>query len=315
VHRWRPLVLSSSITPNDLFSMNPASSHADDPAPNTSEDTDTNTAAAPPTYDSLLSLKRRKHVELLEDLLRSLDSLIYVQLACLYYLDNTIGLLILRSIAQVFFLTARPAGIPEPPVRSALGAIVGANILCIILHLVNPNPEAGEATGFYLHGSILIDFVGQLGPTSKWRLLGMDLLVLALQIVMLGLVIEKRRIANAGKQTTGSVQTLDAEEAGILRSEDTRHEQHESEEGIEMQQLLAEAPPDDHGGQEGSNTHALDEFYTGNRILAEVDIVETIKRELTAAPDGTEVTTLASGSPGSLLPGLFGGLRLRIPNG
>jgi Fungal domain of unknown function (DUF1746) len=288
--------------------MNPAAPQAADGTPRApADDTDTDNAVASSSHDSPSSLKRRKHVELLEDLLRSLDSVIYIELGALYYLDCAFGLLILRALVQLFLLTARPYGIPEPPSRSALGGILGSNILCILLHLVNARPEAGEATRAYLHGSLLIDFVGQLGPTSKWRLFSMDVLALALQVVMLGLGIEKRRIQKVEQQTPGHTQDLEAEEAGIVRSEDMRNEPHESNDGIEMQELLGERRLEDEGGQAGSNTHPLDEFYTGRPILASLNVFETISRSI-ASPSGEGVGD--SATSGSLfVPGL--GLRWR----
>ncbi len=282
--------------------MNPTpSSPADDPPPatgNTSADADA--VVAPPAQQVTLTPKARKHVELLDDLLRSFDALVYIELSALYHLDCTFGLLILRTLVQLFLLTARPPGFPDSPTRSALGGIIGSNILCILLHLLNKRPEAGEATRHYLHGGLLIDFVGQLGPTSKWRLFGMDMLVLVLQVVMLGLAIEKRRVQNAEKQTLSSTQDLEAEEAGVIRSRTMRNEGPESNEGIEMQELLAEASAEDEIGRDESNIHSLDEFYTGSTVLARLNVVETIATDVTSSATGSEAT-----SGGVSLPGLF----------
>jgi Fungal domain of unknown function (DUF1746) len=298
-------LLVSSSTPildDKIFSMNRASSPpSDDPLPPIAEDSDAEPGADAVVVPSTLeSRKRTKHVELLEDVLRSLDALVYIELSALYYLDCAFGLFILRTLVQLFLLSARPPGLPSPRTRSALGALVGSNLFCILLHLVNPRPEAGEASHFYLHGSILIDFVGQLGPTSKWRLLGMDVLVLGLQVIMLALGIEKRKVRNAEKRTRGSGQDLESEEAGIIHSEEVRSESYESNAGIEMQDLLADPSREDEVGQAGSNVHELDEFYNGNFNLARLNVVETIARDVSAN------TTAADPAAGGVsLPGLL----------
>ncbi len=270
--------------------MNPAfPSAADDPLPVNAEQTEVD------------SPKHAKHLELLENLLRSLDALIYIELSALYYIDSSFSLLVLRTLVQLFFLTERPPGLPAPPTRPALGVVVGSYLLCTILHLVNARPEAGEASHFYLHGSIIIDFVGQLGPTSKWRLFCMDTLVLALQFGQLALGIEKRRIQAAGRRTLGPVQDLDAEEAGIIRSGDSRNEAHEGLEGLELQELLGPGQTEHEAGRDASNSHVLDEFYTGNTILTRLDVVNAISSELRGTATATDSTSGALSLPGLLV--------------
>ena len=279
--------------------MNPAfPSAADDSLPPNAEDTDADIVVLPPSQDSQ---KRVKHVELLENLLRSFDTLIYIELSALYYLDCSVGLFALHTLAQLFFLTERPPGLPAPPTRSALGAVIGSNLLCTLLHLVNARPEAGEASHFYLHGSIIIDFVGQLGPTSKWRLFCMDIMVLALQVGQLALGIEKRRVQAAEKRTQDSIQDLDAEEAGIIRSESSRNEAHEGLEGMELQELLGTGQTEHVAGSDQSSLHVLDEFYTGNTILTRLNVVDTISSELRGTTTATDPTSGALSLPGLLV--------------
>ncbi|KAF7506973.1 hypothetical protein GJ744_011104 [Endocarpon pusillum] len=279
--------------------MNPAfPSAVDDPLLVSAEDTDAGVIDTPPTFDSQ---KRVKQVELLENLLRSFDALIYLELSALYYLDCAFGLLILHTIVQLFFLSERPPGLPAPPTRSALGAVIGSNLLCTLLHLLKARPEAGEASHFYLHGSIIIDFVGQLGPTSKWRLYCMDTLVLALQVGQLAMGIEKRRLQAAEKRTQGSIQDLDAEEAGIIRSESSRNEAHEGLEGMELQELLGTGQTEHEARSDQSSLHVLDEFYTGNTILARLNVVDTISSELRGTTSATDPTGGALSLPGLLV--------------
>jgi Fungal domain of unknown function (DUF1746) len=280
--------------------------NADEPLPATADDIDADAGAPSPAHESPSTQKRKKRVELLADLLESLDALIYIELSVLYYLDCAFGLLILRTLVQLFLLKARPGPSTSPPTRSALGAVLGSNILCIILHQVNARPEAGEATRFYMHGSILIDFVGQPGPTSKWSLFAMDVLVFVLQFVMLGLGIEKRKVQNSEKDVLGTTQDLEAEEAGITRDEGLRDEVHESDEGIEMQELLAERTLEGKGEQGGPHIHPLDEFYTGSTVLARLNVIETISRDVVSSASGSEGVERSGTGGGVYLPGVFG---------
>ena len=176
---------------------------------------------------------------------------------------------------------------------------------------MNDRPEAGEATRFFLHGSILIDFIGQPGSTSKWSLMGMDILVLGLQVVMLGLGIEKRMVQNKETRqvSAGRGQDLEAEEAGVVRSDGMGNDEgrRECSEGIEMQELLAGRPPGGEvGGQEGANVHPLDEFYTGNTVLARLDVLETITRDVMSSTSGSEGVPGSTTSGGVYLPGVLG---------
>ncbi|EME79171.1 uncharacterized protein MYCFIDRAFT_90088 [Pseudocercospora fijiensis CIRAD86] len=71
---------------------------------------------------------------------------------------------------------------PSPPI---IGTIFGTTLLCIIMHLYNSPPSAGEATRGYLHGGLAMDFIGQKGPSSKVHLILLDLLVLLVQLVQM----------------------------------------------------------------------------------------------------------------------------------
>ena len=86
-----------------------------------------------------------------------------------------------------------------------------------------------------------MDFVGELGPTSKAKLLLMDVTVLGLQALMLMIMTEQR--TNAGDGRNKPAQDLEAEEEGRRLSQSTDREdqpmlgEHDAEGGIEMQSL------------------------------------------------------------------------------
>src|SRR3954469_4316676 len=87
--------------------------------------------------------------------------------------------LLLRAVNQMMFLSPKPQFIPTAPIhRPYIGAIFAPNIICILLHILTARSEAGEAMRGYLHGGVIIDLIGQKGPTSKFHLVVLDLLVL-----------------------------------------------------------------------------------------------------------------------------------------
>lgn len=139
----------------------------------------------------------------------------------------------------------------------------------------------------YLHGGVIIDFVGQKAPTSRLGLLLLDCLVLMLQCVMCGVWLEKDRLkkievtlrsvaaggvpkTNATTPTplvapatvgdTASTQDLDAEERGVLRDDPLGEDESRD---IELQPLVTERPPPTVA--ESSSTGQLEARY--QRIL------------------------------------------------
>lgn len=57
--------------------------------------------------------------------------------------------------------------------RSAVVSIFGSTLICFLFHLFSDPPSASELTGGYLHGGMVIDFVGQgsqLHTFSKMKL-------------------------------------------------------------------------------------------------------------------------------------------------
>lgn len=110
---------------------------------------------------------------------------------------------LLRSFTQLLYLSPKPPLIPTPPHikdRPFIGAVVGVNLFCLILHLYLSRPAAGEATRGYLHGGLMIDFIGQKGPTSKLKLGLLDLFISVLQMIMVALLGEEKRAENKAKR-------------------------------------------------------------------------------------------------------------------
>ena len=196
---------------------------------------------------------------------------------------------LIRAIPHWFNFTPKPDIIPPipPGQRPYIGVISATNAICTLSHLIFSPPAAGEATRGYVHGGWLIDFVGQTSPVSRWRLLSFDLVCLALQILMMAVTLEKHRVTGA-RDPLGADnvtrQDLDAEEAGLLRSNDT----------FEMQDLrsgtVSGSTPDVgvsnvHGAtaaqqNETSMTgHPSDSFYTGEHVVANLHIPAIVRKQ------------------------------------
>jgi hypothetical protein len=135
------------------------------------------------------------------------------------------------------------SAINVPTIQPFLGWIFSSNFVCALFHLIAVSPSAGESTRGYLHGSLFVDFVGQLGPTSKFRLLLIDVAITVLQLLLLSVVaarkaVEKKRLKVRNGQLVwedpNHVQTLDAEERGVVENhavdtESNVHSNHEAQ--------------------------------------------------------------------------------------
>ncbi len=198
---------------------------------------------------------------------------------------------------------------PTPKPIPYIGGIVGTNVLGALLHVFLARPEAGgEVTRGYLHGGgLLIDFVGQEGPTSKLRLVALDLLVLFLQLLALAATVERQAL----KTGLGLPPTLGQGVAATMRNERASARQdHDSEErgvrresavegeDIELQDLntgnrgrgrhrrVATPAPSPEQSQSPVEPRAvpptendLDVFMSGDVILSDFHLLDTVRRQ------------------------------------
>lgn len=187
-----------------------------------------------------------------------------------------------------------------PAHRPHAFAIFVPNILCMFFHLVFSLPQAGEVTRGYLHGGVIIDFVGQKAPTSKLGLLLLDLVILAVQCLMLAVHQEReglRKMVMPGRQaavvtaapsaSAATAQDHDAEERGVLRDE-PRVTTGETDE-IELRPLSGNGTGAE-GIRTGTSTRLvagsslrqadadlLGFLRSGNAVLADFHVVHTIR--------------------------------------
>ncbi|KAI4199423.1 MAG: hypothetical protein LQ346_002561 [Caloplaca aetnensis] len=215
-----------------------------------------------------------------------------------------------RALHQWFCFTPKPlVSLIVPWSRPHIVVIFALNILWLLIHASSTPPTAGEAVREYLHGGLLIDFVGQKSPVARLRLVGYDLLVLALQLVILGITTEKQKLdaPEGGRDSReDESQDHDAEERGTRRSQ-------EGSEGIELRPLR----PATEGwtGSEQANAgnelfeeseegtaseHPGDAFYSGQHIIANVYIADMVREQwrqtspATAASSGNESMAAAA---------------------
>ena len=174
-------------------------------------------------------------------------------------------------------------------------AIFLPNLLCMLFHCIFALPQAGEATRGYLHGGILIDFVGQRPPTWTLGLLLYDLVIWGIQCLMLAVheereVLRKQVNPSLGQSAVAQIeptaaaaetttQDLDAEERGVLREDAGLMETGES---VEMQPLNGAASLGDGSRMDEaySRTTAdlVDVMWSGNAVLANFHVVHAVRR-------------------------------------
>jgi len=174
----------------------------------------------------------------------------------------------------------------------------------MLLHLFSSLPRANETSRGYLHGGIMIDFIGQKAPTSRLSLLLLDMAVLGLQCLMLAVYLERERLRKAVLQlrvrTAGaaagtevgvstaapSTQDHDAEERGVSRDDPPNNETNDIEmrplfgrggQGSqdvdrESSQFLADAATQGTAGPD-----LVDVLMSGNAVLADFHVVEAIR--------------------------------------
>jgi Fungal domain of unknown function (DUF1746) len=139
--------------------------------------------------------------------------------------SNSSLLLALRTITQLYISKNDPSSVLASSLQPYAGWIFGSNLLCTLSHVISPSPIGGG----YLNGHLIIDFIGQTGPTSKLPLLIIDALIFLLQLLLLSVLVKRVslikwdvRLQREGDPSGSDplpTQTHDAEERGILEDD------------------------------------------------------------------------------------------------
>lgn len=209
---------------------------------------------------------------------------------------------LIRALAHYAFLTPKPDLFPiaMPAHPSHVVSILLPNIICIICHLFMSLPTGTEASRGYLHGGILIDFIGQTPPKSRLFLLALDAGILVLQCLMLAVHSQREALRETVKPHRGfdflpelrrqmRAQARDEEERA-RRREEAQDEATGDGNDIEMGVVEAEGPGNEEGqeernlllGNEPPSTSAtrkqLGEIYSsGNAVLGEFHLLQTMR--------------------------------------
>lgn len=294
-----------------------------------SSTTGPNSARAPAQRPSLSQKAKEglsQKLRFLNHLVYTLDTLVHAELCVLYYMEYAPFLppqytttpvlqvgwltaiffppscsffrLAIRWVAQSLFISPRSEESFLSVPNYHVSAIIAPNIICILLHLVTSLPFAGEASRGYLHGGVLIDFIGQKAPTSRLSLLLLDFLIFGIQCLMVAVNMEKDRIrkvvkpprvlsattttTDAAAEAPVTTQDHDAEERGVLRDAPVLDET----EDIEMRPLGADPQDSDEranllerGPAEASSDYdgLLDVLRSGNATLSTFHVRQALR--------------------------------------
>ena len=245
---------------------------------------------------------KRKRIRLLGALLRDLDMVVYMELIALYHLDCSFFWLAAKALIHASLLTPAPDTQPDRPPdepKPFLPLLLFAFVANFALHLLSAAPSAGEETREYLHGGLLIDFIGQHGPSPKWKLAGLDVCILALQLLMVAIQAKRRELMKmlaAAPTTANTTPTTAADDtasppqpsASASRGQDADDEERGQLHRSDTLSDFAADDGDDDGGDDGDAllpasdsgyTDALDLLTSGHCLVANVSLVDTLFAE------------------------------------
>ncbi|KAH7163305.1 hypothetical protein B0J13DRAFT_634551 [Dactylonectria estremocensis] len=256
------------------------------------------------------SRKRRnpglaRKLEFVTHLLKSLDTLVFVELSALYYMECSMFRFVLRSVGQYMYLTPKDDSFPfvMPATRMHVMLVVIPNVLCMLLHLFCSLPVGPDYHRGYMHGGLVIDFVGQKPSTSRLYYILVDVAILLVQCLMLTVHTERERLrvmlktfrplaSNLAQQAMSipSIEDLDAEERGVSREMSGVISMDETND-IELQPLRRASDAGDGNDQNGeseslsredsmeesSRSHLSDLLSSGNAILGEYHVIHSIR--------------------------------------
>lgn len=181
----------------------------------------------------------------------------------------------------------------------------------MIFHNFFTYAEIDETTRGYLHGGLFIDFIGQKAPVSVVRLLSQDFLIMVIDLVMLGLVVERVKTVDGmgdsssreseNEQGEETQQDHDSEERGVLRNQrddsieldslDSHTHTHTPSQthndnttpDDERTNLLSD-PSDDRAAKP---IHPLDIFSSGEYMLMDIGLIDIIRDQWRYSPSSS----------------------------
>lgn len=209
---------------------------------------------------------------------------------------------ILRSVGQYLYLTPKdesfPFLMPASPIHVCLVLI--PNIICILLHIFVSLPVGPDYHRGYMHGGLVIDFIGQKPPTSRIYYVLVDVMILAVQCLMLTVHTERERlrvtlktfrpmVPDVAQEMVPTIEDLDAEERGVSRDMPGSLPADE-EDGIELQPLRRTSTTEEANSTSGESepsareplideptrSHLSDVLSSGNAIIGEYHVLHSL---------------------------------------
>lgn len=133
--------------------------------------------------------RRKKHF--LGDLRKLVCGTCYILIGLLYLRDLSFMSLAARSFLNFSITHPFPQHIQMAMSENnkkfhssvLLRAVLTVNIFAFVLHLFTGAYTKSPSTDGYLHGGLLVQFIGERLPFSVWELLGLDVAILFVQLV------------------------------------------------------------------------------------------------------------------------------------
>lgn len=225
---------------------------------------------------------------------------------------------LLRAAGQYLYLTPKEETLPiiMPATRAHVFLVTIPNIICILLHLFGSMPHGHDFHRGYVHGGVVIDFVGQMPSKSRFYYILIDIMLLLLQSLMMTIHNEREKLRVALKTfrplhpslaqevaMARTIESLDAEERGLPREESSSLTP-ENTNDIELRSLNGEGTqadgidrPEDADNEArdpmadiSSQNHLADTLTSGNGILGEYHVLHSMRTA------GTQLEDAAAGT-------------------
>ncbi|KXX83086.1 DSC E3 ubiquitin ligase complex subunit 4 [Madurella mycetomatis] len=242
-----------------------------------------------------------KKLELVSHLQKSLDMMVFVYICTLYYMECSLARFLFRIVPHYSFLTPKD-GLLLPAEHPHIYTIFVPTVLCMFAHTFFAIPQAGEATRGYLHGGVIIDFIGQKPPTTRLAFLFFDLVILGAQCLMLAVHQEREKLkkavfpglrtfspsgdTNESSAAAETTQDHDAEERGVLRDEAYIADGG----GMELQPLSGRDSNREGGRSPGdmeqsgstyssaaASVDMMDRIMSGNAVLSNFHVIHAVR--------------------------------------
>lgn len=219
---------------------------------------------------------------------------------------------LLRALSHYAFLTPKPESFPIalPAYPAHVFSILFPNVVCILCHIFMTLPKGTEASRGFLHGGIVIDFIGQTPPRSRLILLAFDAFILAIQSLMLAVHSQREALRGAVKPNRGSIdflpelrrqlrlQTLDGEERRERRRRRRRRRRERRDsnantpyQDVEMGAVLDNMEETNHTDEDDETTSLISEpamssnsgrqlseiYASGTAMIGEFHLLQSIR--------------------------------------